>query len=83
MLSRDCSPIHDWYPVNGIPDLVYTSTLASTLASYQFPYFVKWKIDEGRILNGFGFGFRVPVLGFGDQVNLKCVLKACVCATFL
>ena len=29
---------------------------------------------EGRILNGFGFGFRVPVAGFGDQVNLKCVL---------
>ena len=38
---------------------------------------------EGRILNGFGFGFRVPVSGFGDQVNLKCILKACVCATFL
>ena len=38
---------------------------------------------EGRILNSFGFGFRVPVAGFGDQVNLKCVLKACVCATFL
>ena len=38
---------------------------------------------EGRILNGFGFGFQVPVAGFGDQVNLKCVLKACVCATFL
>ena len=27
------------------------------------------------------FWFRVPVSGFGDQVNLK--LKACVCATFL
>ena len=33
--------------------------------------------------SGFGFGFRVPVAGFGDQVNLKCVLKACVCAIFL
>ena len=33
--------------------------------------------------SGFGFGFRVPVVGFGDQVNLKCVLKACVCAIFL
>ena len=37
---------------------------------------------EGRILNGFGFGFRLPVSGFGDQVNLKCILKACVCTTF-
>ena len=31
-------------------------------------------VGGGRILNGFGFGFRVPVAGFDDQVNLKCVL---------
>ena len=41
------------------------------------------KFQEGYILNGFGFGFRVPVSGFGDQVNLKCILNACVYATFL
>ena len=33
--------------------------------------------------SGFSFGFRVPVAGFSDQVNLKCILKACVCAFFL
>ena len=38
--------------------------------------FLVFLLGEGRILNGFGFGFRVPVSGFGDQVNLKCILKA-------
>ena len=44
---------------------------------------VRPKFYEGCILNSFGSRFLVPVVGFGDQVNQKCVLKVCVCAIFL
>ena len=72
--------------IGGAPDWDLSSSASQCDTKQTFcrlSYAGSAGFTKGRILNGFGFRFWVPVAGFSDQVNLKCILKACVCAIFL